>query len=102
MPESRRYPMTKLPATLKRSSQEAQDAFMRALDDAVRAYGEGDQAVRAAYAALKREFEKRGDQWIAKQAPATRDDETGQLAASQAGLARARRGSSAPTARADN
>ena len=44
-----------------------QETFLRALDDAVRAHGEGDQAYRIAYTALKRDFEKRGDHWIAKQ-----------------------------------
>ena len=62
-----RYPVTELPGTLQRSCREAQDAFLRALDDAVRTHGEGDQAYRAAYTALKRDFEKRGDHWIAKQ-----------------------------------
>jgi hypothetical protein len=62
-----RYPVTELPGTLQRSSREAQETFLRALDDAVRTHGEGDQAYRAAYAALKRDFEKRGDHWIAKQ-----------------------------------
>ncbi len=35
-----------------------------ARDSAVRTYGEGDQADRAAYAEFKRKFEKRGDHWI--------------------------------------
>ena len=59
-----------LPATLKRSSEQAQETFTTALASAVQAYGEGDQAFRAAYAELKRTFEKRGDHWIPKQAPA--------------------------------
>ena len=62
-----RYPMTELPGTLQRSCREAQETFLRALDDAVRMHGESDQAQRTAYAALKRDFEKRGDHWIAKQ-----------------------------------
>jgi hypothetical protein len=32
----------------------------------VQAYGEGDEAYRAAFTALKQGFEKRGDHWIAK------------------------------------
>jgi hypothetical protein len=72
MPESSRYlvtryPVTELPGTLQRSCGEAQETFLRALDDAVRTHGESDQAYRIAYTALKREFEKRGDHWIAKQ-----------------------------------
>jgi len=58
-----------LPGTLKRSSKEAQETFTRARDSAVQAYGEGDQAYWAAYSALKRKFEKRGDHWIAKGDP---------------------------------
>ena len=55
-----------LPGTLKRSSKEAQEPFTKARDSAVRTYGEGDQADRAAYAEFKRKFEKRGDHWIPK------------------------------------
>lgn len=58
----------RLPGTLQRSSKEAQQTFTRAHASAVRAYGEGDQAYRAAYTELKRTFEKRGDHWIPKQA----------------------------------
>ncbi len=65
--------MTELPGTLQRSCREAQEAFLRALDEAVRAHGAGDQAHRVAYATLKQDFEKRGDHWIAKDDPADRD-----------------------------
>jgi anti-anti-sigma factor len=61
-------PAGDLPGTLKRSSKEAQETFTRALTRAVQAYGEGDQANRAAFAEFKRTFEKRGDHWIPKQA----------------------------------
>jgi hypothetical protein len=72
MLQSRRYSRAghELPATLRRSCQEAQDTFARARDRAVRVYGETDQADRAAFTALKEKFEKRGDQWIAKHDPA--------------------------------
>jgi hypothetical protein len=56
-----------LPATLLRSSQAAQDTFTEARDNAVQAYGEGDQADKAAFTILKKGFEKCGDHWIAKQ-----------------------------------
>ena len=70
MPRSRRYsPGGSLPGTLRRSGREAQEAFTRAYNDAVRACGEGDEALRTAYTALKRRFEKRGDHWIPKQQP---------------------------------
>ncbi len=71
MPRSRRYRRDDgLPATLRRSCREAQEAFTRANDEAVQAYGEGDQAYRAAFTTLKKEFEKRGNQWIPRCAPA--------------------------------
>jgi anti-sigma B factor antagonist len=38
------------------------------LTSAVTVHGEGDQAFHAAYAEFKQTFEKRGDQWIPKQA----------------------------------
>jgi ChaB protein len=72
MPKSRRYPITELPGTLQRSCREAQEAFLRALDEAVRTHGAGDQAHRIAYMTLKQDFEKRGDHWIAKHDPADR------------------------------
>jgi hypothetical protein len=70
MPKIRRRGLAqagKLPATLKRSSKEAQETFTEAQDSAVQAYGAGDRADRAAYAEFKRTFEKRGDHWIPKQ-----------------------------------
>ena len=72
MPRSWRYSMTELPRTLQRSCPEAQETFRRALHDAVRTHGAGDQAHRAAYLALKQKFEKRDDHWIAKDNPADR------------------------------
>jgi hypothetical protein len=71
VPRSSRYtvpPTDELPETIKRSPKESQDAFTRALATAVRANGNGDRAVRAAYAEFKQAFEKRGDHWIPKQA----------------------------------
>lgn len=70
MPTSSRYPVTGLPGTLQRSCREAQETFLSALDDAVRTHRAGDQAHRVAYTALKQNFEKRGDHWIAKDNPA--------------------------------
>jgi hypothetical protein len=69
MPKIRRRGLAQggeLPGTLKRSSKEAQETFTKARDSAVRTYGEGDQADRAAYAEFKRKFEKRGDHWVPK------------------------------------
>jgi hypothetical protein len=61
-------PAGELPGTLRCSSEQAQQTFTRALTRAVQADGEGDQAVRAAFAEFKRTFEKRGDHWIPMQA----------------------------------
>ena len=71
MLRSRRYSRSgnELPATLRRSCQEAQDTFTRARDSAVQVHGETDQADRAAFTVLKEKFEKRGDHWIAKRDP---------------------------------
>ena len=55
-----------LPGTIKRSSEEAQETFSRALAGAAKVHGEGDQALRAAYVEFKRTFEKCGDYWIPK------------------------------------
>lgn len=73
MPRSSRYRLSatnELPATLQQSCQEARETFRQAREEAVQVYGAGDQADRVAYQALKREFEKRGDQWIVKASPA--------------------------------
>jgi hypothetical protein len=70
MPRSWRYSMTELPGTLQRSCREAQETFLSALADAVRARGAGAQAHRTAYRAQKQKFETRGDHWIAKDNPA--------------------------------
>jgi cation transport regulator ChaB len=70
MPRSSRYSLAVLPGTLQRSCREAQEAFLSALDDAVRTHGAGDQAHRIAYMTLKQKFEKRDDHWIAKDNPA--------------------------------
>ena len=71
MLQSRRYSRNgdELPATLRRSCQEAQDTFTKARESAVQVYGETDQADRAAFTVLKEKFEKRGDHWIAKGDP---------------------------------
>ena len=54
MPRSSRYRPSaagELPATLQRSSPEAQVAFRQAREDAIRAHGQTDEANRAVYAA---------------------------------------------------
>ena len=72
MPRSSRYRPSaagELPGTLQRSCRPAQALFRVALAEAVAVYGDSDQAVRTAYAALKQKFEKHGDHWIAKAEP---------------------------------
>ena len=56
-----------LPATLERSSKKAQRTWVKAHDNAVEQYGEGERAHRTAYAALKHTHEKKGDRWVAKE-----------------------------------
>lgn len=55
-----------LPGTLQRSPEKAQRTFAKAHDSAVETYGEGEQAHRVAYSALKHSFEKKGDRWVPK------------------------------------
>ncbi len=56
-----------LPSTLQRSPKKAQRTWIKAHDSAVEQYGEGERAHRVAFAALKHEFEKKGDHWVPKQ-----------------------------------
>ena len=55
-----------LPDTLKRSSKSAQHMWIKVHDNAVDEYGEGEKAHRTAWAALKKDFKKDGDHWVAK------------------------------------
>lgn len=55
-----------VPKTILRSEKHAQDTWQKAHDNAVETYGEGARAHRVAYAALKHEYEKKGDKWVRK------------------------------------
>src|SRR3954470_4883082 len=55
-----------MPGTLRRSPKKAQDTYAKALDSAVRQYGEGERAHRTALSAVKHSFEKVGDHWEPK------------------------------------
>ncbi len=55
-----------LPSTIQRSSGKARRTWSKAHDSAVDQYGEGRRAHQTAFAALKHEFEKKGDRWVAK------------------------------------
>ena len=62
MPKKR----TDVPGTIERSGKHAQEIWTKAHDSAVKTYGEGGAAHRVAYAALKHQYEKKGDRWVAK------------------------------------
>jgi len=62
-----------MPATIRRSPEKAQRTWKETHDHAVEEYGEGEQAHRVAYAALKHTFEKRGDRWVPKKAKGPSD-----------------------------
>lgn len=66
MPAKQRAEETEIPSTIMRSDKHAQHLWKKAHDSAVDTYGEGGRAHRVAYAALKHEYEKRGDKWIRK------------------------------------
>ncbi|WP_084960175.1 ChaB family protein [Thermoactinospora rubra] len=55
-----------LPSTIARSPKKAQETWIKAHDNAVKTYGEGQRAHRTAFAALKHSFEKVGDHWEPK------------------------------------
>jgi cation transport regulator ChaB len=55
-----------MPSTLRRSPSEAQETWVKAHDNAVEQYGEGERAHRTAFSALKHKFEKVGDRWRRK------------------------------------
>ena len=57
---------TAIPRTILRSDQHAQEIWRKTHDSAVETYGEGGRAYRVAYAALKHQYEKRGDRWVKK------------------------------------
>lgn len=64
-----------LPSTLQRSPKKAQRTWIKAHDSAVEQYGEGERAHRVAFAALKHEFEKKGDHWVPKQRSGPSDEQ---------------------------
>ena len=56
----------KLPSTLQRSEEHAQDVFGETLASAEDSYGRGERASRTAFSALKHQYEKVGDHWEPK------------------------------------
>lgn len=57
---------TEIPSTIMRSDKHAQHLWKKTHDSAIETYGEGGRAHRVAYAALKHEYEKKGDKWVRK------------------------------------
>lgn len=66
MPRTRARDKIQVPSTIQRSEKHAQSIWKKAHASAVRTYGEGGRAHRVAYAALKHEYEKKGDRWVNK------------------------------------
>ena len=58
--------LDELPSTLARSDAHAQATWAKTHDSAVESYGEGERALRTAFAALKHSYEKVGDHWERK------------------------------------
>ncbi len=65
----------RLPGTLKRSPEKAQDTYMHTLESAEEVHGDGEAAHRIAFASLKHSFEKVGDHWEAKDEPGPSDEQ---------------------------
>ena len=65
MPRTKKK-QTSIPSTILHSDKHAQRLWKKAHDSAVKTYGEGGRAHRVAYAALKHEYKKEGDKWVAK------------------------------------
>lgn len=63
----------RLPATLARSPEKAQETYMHTLQSAEEVHGDGEAAHRIAFASLKHSFEKIGDHWEAKATPGPSD-----------------------------
>lgn len=87
---------TEIPSTIMRSDKHAQHLWKKTHDSAIKTYGEGGRAHRVAYAALKHEYEKKGDKWVRKarkgpsdpqaaRGPTTKHKSTGEPPAPTAG-----------------
>ncbi|MDP9316683.1 MAG: ChaB family protein [Pseudomonadota bacterium] len=55
-----------MPQTILRSDEHAQAIWKKTHDSAVETYGEGGRAHRVAFAALKHQYEKKGNRWVKK------------------------------------
>lgn len=68
--------LSEMPSTLEKSSKKAQRTFAKAYDSAMDEYGDEKRAHQVAYAALKRTYEKVGDEWQAKSSPGPSDSQS--------------------------
>lgn len=57
---------TDIPQTILRSDKHAQRLWKKAHDSAEKTYGDGAAPRRVAFAALKHEYQKKGDKWVRK------------------------------------
>jgi cation transport regulator ChaB len=71
MPSDRR---PDLPGTIQRSPAKARRTYLKAHDNAVEEYGDGERAHRIAFSALKHSFEKVGDHWDPKRRKGPSDE----------------------------
>jgi cation transport regulator ChaB len=63
----------RLPSTLQRSDQKAQDTYAETLASAEEQYGDGARAHQTAWAAVKHTHEKVGDHWEPKESSGPSD-----------------------------
>ena len=65
--EAERIEKDRLPSTLERSDQKAQDTYAETLASAEESYGDGARAHQTAWASVKHTHEKVGDHWEPKE-----------------------------------
>ena len=65
--EAEKIEADRLPSTLERSDQKAQDTYAETLASAEDQYGDGARAHQTAWAAVKHSHEKVGDRWEPKE-----------------------------------
>jgi cation transport regulator ChaB len=66
MPRTAKSEKSEIPSTILRSEKHAQRVWKKTHDSAVQTYGEGSSAHRVAFAALKHQYERKGDKWVKK------------------------------------
>jgi hypothetical protein len=66
----------RLPSTLARSDEKAQETFVRTKESAEATYEDSGAAARVAYASLKHGYEKVGDHWEPKDHKGPSDDQS--------------------------